>query len=204
MSTQEPIPENPPARPEQYDEYLLSEYLDGQLPRRQREQLQARLAEEPALAETLGKLGAVDRLLGQGPPVTGEQLAAQRHSITSALERRALLDGRLRPAGRRWRRVLAPMAAAAALVLAVGIGWLLSGNPPTAPQRQVAVEMLPAGAPSAGAAEVAVEYRHLSFDELHLNARPLRPGRRLPPGTVMVSMGASDDDAPLAVPLMIR
>lgn len=204
MNTREPIPENPPPRPERYDEYLLSEYLDGQLPRRQREKLQARLADEPALAETLGKLAAVDRLLGERLPASEDQLASQRQSVTAALERRALLDGRLRPAGRRWRRVLAPLAAAAALVLAVGFGWLLSGPGTTAPRQQVDVEMLPAGSPAAGAAEVAVEYRHLSFQELHLDAGPLRARRRLPPGTVMVSVGAIEDDALPAVPLMIR
>jgi len=172
----------------------LTEYLDGQLSRRQALDLERRLAEDPALREELRRYAALEgqlSALGAAEPA-GVDYDAQRQDILYALERKALLERRP-PVRiiRFWPGVFA--AAAAAAVFLVGRVLTPPGFPP-APRPFVAALVLPIGPPVRGTAVVRAECVPVSWDNLIL-----APGEApeevpaTPPGTVVVSIGPEEE-----------
>ena len=97
------------------DEGTLHAYLDGALPPGERGQVDAHLAECPAcrerLAEARALIARADALLALALPA--ERSAPPLHEL------------RRRPM---WRRVRWPIAWAASVTLAVGLGWMLRGR----------------------------------------------------------------------------
>ena len=104
--------------PKERDEYLVSQYVDGVLDDGERRVFERRLREEPRLADLLAEYREVDRLVrasvGAVPEVDWGRFAAQ------FTRRRVAQD----TAARRWPgvfRVFAPLAAAAAIALALSL-----------------------------------------------------------------------------------
>src|SRR5437773_10643961 len=110
-----------PTRPEvrrrmsHVDEGTLHAYLDGALPPGERGQVDAHLAECPAcrerLAEARALIARADALLALALPA--ERSAPPLHE----LRRRSM-----------WRRVRWPIAWAATVTLAIGLGWMWRGR----------------------------------------------------------------------------
>jgi len=106
---------------------LLERYLDGLLSDEERAEFERRLQTDPALAAELDRQHAVDESLRRlfAPPVMRADMivSAQRNG-------RGL---RLVASSTRPRRWLAPLSAAAVLVLAIVIGWYNWPRSPTQP-----------------------------------------------------------------------
>jgi len=179
-------------------EFKLTQYLDGELSRREAVALEGQLEADESLREELGHYAA---LQGQLAAMATEQLGdvdydAQRSDIMSALERKALL-------GERSRRPLvlrpwfAPVAAVAAAAVIMVSFWMIRSVGP-ARDSLVAVAILPATSPIAGAAMVSVEYPAAEGPTPLALPEDFRTPSALPPGTVMVSAGtvAADADDP--------
>lgn len=124
-----------------FREELLSGYVDGELSPRDRAAVEAHLAATPAAAAEVDELRWLDALVaGVRPPrVAGGEWAAAWSSIAERIA--APRPQAAARAGRRGRlRGLWWVAAAAALVLAVGLsGWLGSGPRTTPPSPETAV-----------------------------------------------------------------
>ncbi len=106
-------------------EFLLSQYIDGQLDEPRQKDLQRRLQTDDALSEQLRRYERLDALLGQTNPagLAEADFHIQRSQIRSQLERDALL-------GHHRHRVLRPVmyavtSIAAAIVVAVS-AWVLT------------------------------------------------------------------------------
>ncbi|MCP4248674.1 MAG: hypothetical protein GY778_16640 [bacterium] len=100
--------------PSEQQEFLLSQYLDGDLDEESRRRLEDRLQTDAALADALERLRQVDRLVresaGPVPELDWERFAAQ-----AAMRREGLPEWGRR---RRILRLYTPLAAAATIVLA--------------------------------------------------------------------------------------
>lgn len=182
-------------------EFLLSQYLDGQLDARDEARMKRRLEEDPRLQEELRAYSALEERLGSlaEEEIDGVDYDLQRQSIMAALERRALLEGH-----GRGNLVLRPVfrvtAAAAALAIAIGAGlWIYSRQAtpvaPAAPAQQVAMEVLPEQQIDVHQiAQMVVDAPRLDVDLLSAS----QPGHPevLPPiapaGTIYVSYGRPD------------
>jgi len=188
-------------------EFRLTQYLDGGLSRREAVALEGQLKADESLREELGRYAA---LQGQLAAMAAERLSdvdydAQRSDIMSALERKALL-------GERTRRPLllrpwfAPVAAVAAAAIIMVGSWLVrSVGPDGDPLVQVA--MLPGAPPIAGAAVVSVQYPASEGPTLLALPQDFRTASALPPGTVMVSVGAAEagpDDPAVDFPMWME
>lgn len=184
-------------------EWLLSEYLDGNLGRRQRIEFEERLAKDEALRAELRRYAGLDGLLAEmaEEPVDADY-DAQRREVMAAIERRMLLEGRSRRAWILRPAWVAPLAAAAACIIAAFI-FLLPGKQRTAPQTPVptvAVRLLPASAQPMIEGKVTVEFHRPAWDQVNVaeaaSANDIITAA--PAGTVVVSVGSSDSqDAPL-------
>jgi len=106
-------------------EYLLSQYLDGQLDEAARADVERKLASDARLASMLADLRRVDdwvRAWGERPPVVD----AEAFVAGARLRRENAEAGRRVIRLYRWR---APLAAAAAVTLLV-TGWLVTRSGP--------------------------------------------------------------------------
>lgn len=101
----------------------LNAYLDGELSAEQAQQVAARLAEDPTWASAAGELRQLDRLLDQWtvPPLRRD---LSDSIVAKAQHRRGV------PA---WVQILTPLAAAAAIVLAVYVSQRVASDRPAAP-----------------------------------------------------------------------
>lgn len=99
--------------PQDRDEYLLSQYLDGQLPEDDGRELQQRLGQDPQLADLLDQLRKTDQLVrdAAGP---APQLDWDRFTEGVTVRRQAHDAARRR---NRILRIYIPLAAAAAIAL---------------------------------------------------------------------------------------
>jgi anti-sigma factor RsiW len=179
-------------------EFLLCEYLDGELPRRRRRELDKRLEADEALREELRKYTALEARLGDlgGEEVEGIDYDLQRAEIVAAVEKRALLQAP-RPRPIYLRPVFGALAAAASILLIISVGAFLLR--PAAPPagRLVEVQIKPAAPLSGRLGAVRVELKRPNYDELPL-APDVAAVADAPPGTVVVSIGP--DLAPAATP----
>lgn len=179
-------------------EFLISQYLDGQLEGRQFADFERRLAEDPLLA---GELARYETLEGRLSAMSGGGLEkvdfqAQRASIMSALERKALLT----PSRQRvlifhpafWGAV----AAAASIVLAVFVGmkaWRPGTGPGPGPDSivgpMVSSVIVPVSPPPRGEEIVQMAARQMG-EELGPDVLP----GPLPVNTVIVSCSPPAED----------
>lgn len=202
------------ARPhtlEHDDEFLLSQYLDGQLPPRQVKALERRLEAEADLREQLRLYASLEGRLGElaNRLPAGADLAGQRSDIMASLERKVLLDGR--DTDRQARRIpLWPaLAAAAGLVLLATVAYRHVSRLPVRNPVVAEASVVQPNAPSAADApeQLALEVRRLGWEEIPLAAvEQVSQGPAVPSGTVMVSIGSAESDASSsdAVPFAIH
>jgi len=142
-------------------EFLLSQYLDGQLSPAEMERLEERLGDDGLLRRELQRYAALGEMLSSLPPspeLDQIDFDAQRHDIMAQLERKALLVHR--PRSRVFRLTLAGSAIAAMALVAISAWLFFHSQAPTAapaPSNAIAVSTLvqPEGAPAA-TIEVAV------------------------------------------------
>lgn len=177
------------------DEFLLSQYLDGQLGERQAADLERRLAKDGTLRRQMELYAALEKklsALAQDAAPADVDYDWQRQEIMAALERRSLLNN-LQPRRMFLRRPvpMSLMAAAAAVVIAFG-GWFVTHRAGSAAET-VASQVLPARMGS-GAVEVAMEIRPIAKDEAAaaIGKRDEKLAK-LPAGTVMVSVGTDEN-----------
>ena len=203
------------------DGFLLSEYVSGTLGAAEAKELERRLAGEPDLRAELERYVALEQeltgLADEAPADVDYDL--QRHEIIRTLERRALLHGPVRRP-LILRRVFAPLAAAAAVLLVASATWfvfrsftrtpvdgqvvvaLLAPGGQTAPGGQVVAALVPIAAAAPDGRVASFEYRKTDFDDIRLTvADPAGDGPGLPPGTVMVSTGPPPEDEAVLLPL---
>lgn len=173
-------------------EALLCDYLDGRLSHRQRRLLEKRLEQDDDLREQLRQYAALDGMLEQiaEQDVDGFDFGQQRSEIVAAAERKALLgQKRYRPVY--LRPVFMGLAAAASLLLLVGVAVILLRQPalmpPSAPA--VTVHMLPAAERPAGQAVVSMTLS-APIGQVPQPPKPTTSGLAAPRGTVVVSVGA--------------
>ncbi len=163
-------------------EYLLCEYLDGQLDREGEAELQDRLTEDPKLREQLRAYAVLkERLDVMGDAELRRiDYDAQRREIMKLVERRALLSGVPR---RRLilRAVLATFAAAAVLIILAPVATLIfRASPDATDVPRVTVSILPEAPLTSHRAEAMVSVAMIEVTEA---IAPVRAGR----GTVVVS-----------------
>jgi len=186
-------------------EFLLSEYLDGQLGGRAKAELERRLDADANLREELRRLGSLEGHLGEmgKQDIEGVDYDAHLEDIISAVTRKALLHAPPR------RRVLRPVfrvaAVAAGLFVAASVAWLFLRPGPADGEPMADMRILPAAAAPEGPAEVLVTLRGLEIEEVPLDPRPEGADGEVPdavpPGTVFVSVGPPPVE-PSAAPIM--
>lgn len=110
----------------------LGPFVDGELSDAEREQVQGHLAACAACRQELARLDGLTRRLGDGMAVTAPA------GLWAAIEQRlgeaaaaVATEPKLRPPDRSWvlRIARKPLAAAAVLLLVVGLGWLATNAP---------------------------------------------------------------------------
>jgi hypothetical protein len=185
-------------KPDIHDpEYRIFRLVHEDLPEDQARQLQQEIRQSPELVRELQQEQALsDHLeqLGRGDleQIPQEDLELQRMEIVSSLERRVLLDGSRRKLWiHSWQ---AGLAAAAAVLVAVGL-WMWLGTAQPSQSGPVAnVNMVRAEGPQEGASLIAVSARRgLDYDVFAL-APPSQQrdsASQAPAGTVMLSFGQS-------------
>ena len=182
-------------------DYLLSRYLDGELTRTEEAQLQRLLTRDGELRQELRRYSVLDEQLqamGQAEPQDIDY-DAQRADIIAAVERKVLLEGPLRR-----RLILRPavriLAAAAALLIVASVGVLIfiSATEKVAPV--VKFTVTPETFAIMGVSKSQMEMKQL--DETTIAFAPLARGTpTVPPGTVLVSIGARQQLASSLFPL---
>lgn len=203
------------------DGFLLSEYVSGTLGAAEAKELERRLAGEPDLRAELQRYISLEQeLAGLSDDAPADvDYDRQRREIIRTLERRALLHGPVRrPLV--FRRVFAPLAAAAAVLLVASATWfvfrsftrrpvdgqvvvvLLSPGGQAAPGGQVVATLVPIAAAAPDGRVASFEYRKTDFDDIRLTVTDAGTGLPdLPPGTVMVSTGPPPEDEAALLPL---
>ncbi|MFP4055151.1 MAG: anti-sigma factor family protein [Phycisphaerae bacterium] len=175
----------------------IQEYLDGQMPPRQRRRFEQQLEEDPSLAEALADYAAIERNLEAlaEEPVPGVDYDAMREDILSAVERKVVMQGPARPRVLRLRTVLGGLAAAAAVLAVVGAWWLVQQGEPAGPRSQAQVSLVRPGRRRAGPEVVEVGLVQPSWEDVVLSPTEARRRDHLPSGTVIVSVGEDPVEA---------
>jgi anti-sigma factor RsiW len=196
----------------QEPEARLCDYLDGHLPRSERRRLEKQLEDDEPLREELRKYAALDGLLGGlgRREVEGVDYDRQRAEIVAAAERRALLSQKPRRRVLAFRPLPVGLAAAASLLLVVGVAFLLLGGPEgpanTEPEVQttasaVSVQVVPVSMAAASPRAVVEMRLAQPAGQTTPATRDARPA--VPSGTVVVSSGAVGRKADISSPIMI-
>lgn len=180
-------------------EYLLSQYIDGQLTRDQEENLSDRLATDEELRDQLRLYTSLNaRLDLDSDELDKIDYDGQRAAIVAAVERKILLEGLPRR-----RRILRPVfgaLAAAALVLLVVSAGVLMFRKQTVPVAGpvISVMMLPETSAADSAGTMSVQMRRLDSAELVAMVEPARA--TIPSGTVVVLIGSPVERVASAFP----
>lgn len=186
-------------------EFLLSQYLDGQLDPQEMERMEDRLGGDLELRRELQRYAKLDEMLGEmrlPPELEAVDFDAQRQEIMAALERKALLAGR--PRFNVVRMTFAGVGAlAAAAVIAVGT-WLVIRTPTStinsspmarvevvkpasSSHGQVVVSVVGPAIEDSNQAQVAVQYEQVPDNEFPLAAAEHKPQTwAAPTGTVLM------------------
>lgn len=174
---------------EQQLEFLLSQYIDGQLDQAGQEDLQRRLQADDELSEQLRQYERLDALLGETNPagLAEADFHIQRSQIRSQLERDALL-------GHHRRRVLRPVmyavtSIAAAIVVAVSAWVLTRSDAPvdrTGPGPNRAVVHL--AGPDGQLAHAGMPLVSLAGTPADETGPAITPRTSLPRGTIVVNV----------------
>ena len=146
-------------------ELQLCEYLDGQLGRRQRRQMEQRLEQDDELREHLRQYASLDGLLGQlgKHKVEGFDFDEQRAEIVAAAEQRRC-SARRTDGAVHFSAVAREPAAAASVLIVVGLAYLFWNQPNTvvsnnSPAPEVSVRMVHPVEPAAAASTGTVMMR---------------------------------------------
>jgi anti-sigma factor RsiW len=198
-------------------EFLLSQYLDGQLEPQEMERMEDRLGGDLELRREFQRYAKLDEMLAEmrlPPELAAVDFDVQRQEIMAALERKSLLAGRSR--FNVIRLTFAGVGALAAVaVIAVGT-WLairtststLNSSPlvrvevvnSISPSRgQVSVSVAGPGLEDSNQAQVAVEYEQVPDNEFSLAAQSDQAPEtwNAPTGTVlMVGVAPKQPDQP--------
>jgi anti-sigma factor RsiW len=198
-------------------EFLLSQYLDGQLDLQEMERMEDRLGGDLELRRELQRYAKLDEMLGElrsPPELEAVDFDAQRQEIMAALERKALLTGR--PRFNVIRLTFAGAGALAAVALIAVGTWLaihtttLTPNsgpvarvevvkPISSSHGQAVASLVGPGAEDPNQAQVAVEYEQVPDNEFSLAAgsEQLPEAWDAPTGTVlMVGVSPKQPDQP--------
>jgi len=176
-------------------EQMLSRLADGDLPADQAEKLRRQIDASGELRRLMGQYEALDEHLAAigGEDLNGLDYDAQRGRIMAQLERKALL-GELRPRRRILRPVFAVMSAAAVVLIAASVWFMINARPPE-PVEQMIVELVPVAPAPVGEVKVVLSPQPLDWDKLALATAEDAPAGNIPPGTVMVSVGMDGENA---------
>ena len=184
-------------------EFLLSQYLDGQLDPQEMERLEDRLGSDLELRREFQRYAKLDEMLGElrsPPELAAVDFDAQRHEIMAALERKALLAER--PRFNVIRMTFAGVGALAAAAVIVAGSWLIfhtpsGGSSPVArveivkpvssSHGQAVASLAGPGLQDLNQAQVAVEYEQVPDNEFPLAAAERTPEAwDAPTGTVLM------------------
>lgn len=199
-------------RPDTHDvEFLLCQYLDDQLSRRQRQALETRLAEEPELREQLRKYQTLDDHLadlGDETPV-GMDFDSMRTDVLAAVERKIIMQGP--PKRRPWiiRLGVGAAAAAAILLAVVSVVFLMpGGGEETSSQPVASSDMLRAEGSGGGEGQASASVREMGWEELSLSAEidETTMDEDVPSGTIILSIGSEQtpEDIHGGMPVMME
>jgi len=183
----------------------LQEYLDGEMPPRQRRRFEQQIEQEPALTEALADYAALERNLQSltEEEVPGVDYDAMREDILAAVERKVVMQGPARPRVLRLKTVLGGLAAAAAMLAVVGVWLLMQQGEPTRPPSQAQVSLVRSGPAVTGPEVVEVGLAQPSWEDVALSPTLQVRGDDLPSGTVIVSFGEDSAQAqPVAMEYM--
>ena len=183
-------------------EFLISQYVDGQLSARQARKFEQRLAADADLREQARLYGALEQgLRDLGAELPETDYSQQRAEIMGALERKLLLSAAPR---RVFRPVFGVLAAAAALAVAVSVAaWIFRGpgpGPGGSPNRGAegpSVQVTLQAQPGKGGQAKTVEVVFYSIEGQEIPPAPSYsiPEEGTPSGTILVSVGP-DPEAP--------
>ncbi len=176
-------------------EFLLSRYLDGDLPGRRRRRLEDRLAEDHALREELRRYEALEDALGRlgDAQVAGDdEFRAMREDVSSALQRKIVMRGLQRDPVRWGRPVLGALAAAATvtLVALATLSWLANDSTETEPSLSDAAVLPVYGQPRPVDARAEASMTRLEWSEVPLSPDPASVrADAMPAGSMILSVG---------------
>jgi anti-sigma factor RsiW len=172
-------------------EFLISQYLDGSLSAPERKSLEARLARDPKLKQTLEEYAQLDELLRTGMPVPRDEWDDLGDRISSAVAE--LPDPR--PSLRLMPLYAAATALAACVLLLVGLRFRAQTSKP-----EVATIVQPAPAPASAPAALPMEVAiaqvtgpssetpsGLASADVHLGGPPSDAGMTFEPSQSIVS-----------------
>ncbi len=176
----------------------LLRYLDGEISDHEAERLEGRIEADDRMRELLSQYSSLDRRLAGLRDRRMDEFDEEllRSDIVAALERKVLLEGPSRRSRLLRPRVIVPLAAAAAVVIAASVTITMLRTGPEAPRLRdpmVSASVLPAR--GAGESPV-VESRTLQME--HMQVRLSTESEAGPPdvpaGTVYVSVGPRRTD----------
>jgi anti-sigma factor RsiW len=188
-------------------EFLLSQYLDGQLEPAEMERLEGRLGNDLALRREMQRYAKLDEMLDEmrSPrELDSVDFDSQRLEIMAALERKSLL--KVRPRFNVIRMTFAGVGAlAAAAIIAVGTWVALRTPPPGMGNPIVRVELVQPDAPRGQVVVAIVAPEKLDPDTVVVVEEPITPKElaqfhqsenqgNIPDGTVLM-FGASPEPA---------
>ncbi|MFP4105458.1 MAG: anti-sigma factor family protein [Phycisphaerae bacterium] len=176
---------------------LLTQYMDGELPKAERSELEKALASDPALTDRLRQYREVDQALERVDelPFDDDDFDNQRGNVMAVLERRMLLDHSPRKHIRlTGRRIKVAAVAAVIAVLAVVGSLVLPWNEPQPDPSEVLASLVEPSRTSPNA-ELDVSMATPSLEMIRL-APPEMADRDVvvPPGTVVVTIGDTSAD----------
>ncbi len=176
----------------EHDEFLLSELLDGNLPDEQSVALRERMTREPELARAYESLARVDQLLAAR---RGVRPAFDFHRLQEAV----MSDVRRRSGWRTalyrfplWARYAAPLAAAAAISLAVLLNSPAGPQPVSPAHDTVANNTVANNDPSPGQGDDATNAVAPATPEIRVVVQFNRPQPTPQSGRITVAYARSD------------
>ena len=174
-------------------EFLISQYLDGQLDDAQNAKFRRRLETDRELARELQRYTSLEKHLADmhAPELDEVDFDAQRASIMSSLERQVLLSPPRRSPIIFRPAFWVPLAAAAMVVLAVTVGLKFFQHNGDS-NSQVLVAILSDEARTKGPEVVKVDSPQLVDGQLSSAEDRIPSAFGMPAGTVMVSVSSPD------------
>ena len=110
-------------------EFLVSQYADGTLADEQREAVRARIEADPVATALLAEFRRIDQMVGDSSPIPMIDYSRLQSNISAAIDNnRPAVAGRIGQAFQSWKMWT---SVAAGLLIAVGIGGMMTHRSPT-------------------------------------------------------------------------